>query len=61
MCEPLLPALGNEQYHKCIILKLLILFASSTDKNPPHAGKAYKIRDIVIEYMTIDNCSPDIP
>jgi len=40
----------------------LILFVSSADKNPPHAGKAYKIRDTIIEYVTTDNyCSPDIP
>ena len=41
--------------------KGMIVFVSSADKNPPHAGKAYKIQDITIEYVTTDNCSPDIP
>jgi len=30
-------------------------------QNPPHAGRAYKIQDTVIEYVTTDNCSPDTP
>jgi len=41
--------------------RALILFVSLADKNPPHAGKAYKIRDTIIEYVTTEICSPDIP
>jgi len=29
--------------------------------HPPHAGKAHKIRDTIIEYVTTYYCSPDIP
>ena len=32
--------------------KLFILLISSTDKNPPHAGKAYKTHEITIELAT---------
>jgi len=30
------------------VKKLFILLISSTDKNPPQAGKAYKTREITI-------------
>jgi len=34
--------------------KLFILLISSTDKNPPHAGKAYKTREITIELVSYE-------
>jgi len=34
--------------------KTLILLTSSTDKNPPHAGRAYKKREIITALAITD-------